>query len=107
MNESDFDAALANFLAPPRRAPDRLFAARVDSIVGDVARLHAAERRYMRGIVGEFLALAVALVAGISLVRAIGEPLDGWPLIVPAMLVLLVLLSGSGRQPWLGSSPAP
>ncbi len=106
MNNADFDAALSDFLAPPQRAPDRLFAARVDSAVDDLARLHAAERRYARGLLHEVAALVAALLAGVVLARTLGIALDGWLVAMPVALVLLVLLSG-GRQPRPGSSLAP
>lgn len=106
MTNADFDTALRDLLAPPQRAPDRLFAARVDSAVDDLARLHAAERRYARGVLHEVAALVAALLAGVVLTRAMGVAPDGWLVALPVTLVLLVLLGG-GRQPRPGSSPAP
>ena len=106
MTHADFDAALSDLLAPPQRTPDRLFTARVDSAVDDLARLHAAERRYARGVLHEVAALVAALFAGVVLARVMGVALDGWLVAMPVALVLLVLLGG-GRQPRAGSSPAP
>ena len=107
MTEREFDAAIGALLAPPQRTPDRLFAARVDVAVNDLARLHAAEHRYARGLLHEVAALAAAIVAGVVLARVLGVSLDGWLVALPTALVLLVLLGGGGRQPAAGSSPAP
>lgn len=107
MTEQDFDGALGALLAPPSRAPDRLFAARVDVAVDELARLHAAERHYARGLLHEVAALVAALLAGVVLARALGVALDGWLVALPVALVLLVLLGGGGRQSRAGSSPAP
>lgn len=107
MNEREFDVALGALLAPPQRAPDRLFAARVDVAVDDLARLHAAEHRYARGLLHEVAALVAAIVAGVVLARAMGVALDGWLVALPTALVLLVLLGGGGRQSRPGSSSAP
>lgn len=107
MNDGDFDAQLGALLAPPTRAPDRLFAARVDVAVDDLARLHAAERRYARILLHEVAALVAALMAGVVLARALGVAMDGWLVVMPTALVVLVLLSGAGGQSRPGSSPAP
>jgi hypothetical protein len=107
MNGQDFDTELGAWLAPPQRAPDRQFAARVDMAVDDLARLHAAERRYARGFLRDVAALVAAMLAGLVLARALGVALDGWLVALPTALVLLVLLSSGGRQPRPGSSSAP
>lgn len=100
------DAALADWLAPPARTPDRMFAARVDTAISDLALLHKAERRYARGFFGELLALAAVALAGVILVRWPGAAMDGAMVAVPVALLMLVLLSPA-RQPTAGSSPAP
>jgi hypothetical protein len=107
MNDPNLDTQLGALLAPPLRGPDRIFAARVDVAVDDLARLQAAERRYARGLLHEVAALVAALIAGVVLARVLGVSLDGWLVAVPTALLLLVLLSGNGRQPAAGSSPAP
>lgn len=107
MSERDLDAALGALLAPPSRTPDRLFVARVDVAVDDLARLQAAERRYARGLLHEVAALVAALLAGLAFARGLGVALDGWLVALPAALILLVLLGGSGRQSRTGSSSAP
>ncbi len=107
MTEQDFEGALGALLAPPSRAPDRLFVARVDVAIDELARLHTAERRYARGLLHEVAALIAALLSGVVLARALGVALDGWLVALPVALVLLVLLSGGGRQSRAGSSPAP
>jgi hypothetical protein len=107
MNEREFDAALGALLAPPLRTPDRLFAARIDVAVDDLARLHAAERRYALGLLHEIVALVAALLAGMMLARAMGIALDGWLVALPTALLLLVMVVGNGRQSRAGSSPAP
>ncbi len=108
MTDPDFDARLSAFLAPPPRAPDRLFAARVDVAVDEMARLHRAERRYARGLLTDFAALVAALLAGLALARALGVALDGWLVALPAVLILLVLVGNNGApQSRPGSSPAP
>lgn len=106
MNERELDAALAALLAPPQHMPDRLFAARVDAAVDDLARLQAAERRYARSLLQEVAALVAALLAGLAFARGLGIALDGWLVALPTALILLVLLGG-GRQSRTGSSPAP
>jgi hypothetical protein len=106
MSDEAFDRALADWLAPPRTAPDRLFVAQVDCAIDDVARLRAAERHYARGFVKEFAALAAVLAAGLLFARAgSGAAMEGWMLALPLM-PLLLLLMGSARQA-AGSSPAP
>ena len=107
MTNPNLDAQLGALLAPPQRAPDRIFAARVDVAVDDLARLQAAERRYARGLLHEVVALVAAILAGLALARAIGVALDGWLVALPTVLILLVLLGGGGRQSRTGSSPAP
>lgn len=107
MNERELDAALGALLAPPQRAPDRLFAARVDVAVDDLARLQVAERRYARSLMQEVAALVAALLAGLVFARGLGVALDGWLVALPTALILLVLLGGGGRQSRTGSSPAP
>jgi hypothetical protein len=106
MSEQDIDTRLAALLAPPQRAPDRLFAARVDVAVDDLARLHAAERGYARGLLHEVMALVAALLAGAVLARVLGVELGSWIAALPLTLVLLVQLMGN-YQPAAGSSPAP
>lgn len=104
MTSDPFDQALANMLAPPRAAPDRLFAAQVDRSIDDMARLRAAERHYMRGLARELAALAAVLLAGIFFAQvAAPGALSGWMLLFPILPLLLILL-GNGRQ---ASSPAP
>lgn len=108
MTDQDFDGALADWLAPPRDgAPDRLFAARVDAAMDDLARLHRAERHYARGFIRDLAALAAAVLAGLALTRASGLAFDGWVVALPTALLLMVLLLGSGRHQPAGSSSAP
>jgi hypothetical protein len=104
MTSDPFDQALANMLAPPGAAPDRLFAAQVDRSIDDMARLRAAERQYARGFARELAALA-AVLAGALLFAHAAQPaaLDGWMPLLPILPLLLILL-GNGRQ---ASSPAP
>lgn len=89
MNDDQFDAELAQFLAPPTRSSDRLFAARVDQGIDDLARLHRAERLYAKGLARDIAALAAALLAGLLLALGGGGSADG----VTALLALLPALS--------------
>lgn len=106
MNDSDFDQALIDWLAPPPMAPDRLFTARVDIAIGDLAQLHAAERHYARGFVRELLALGAVALAGLFWVRGTGLALDGWLVAFPLALLVIVLIAAP-RHPYAGSSSAP
>jgi hypothetical protein len=106
MMEPDFDGALGRLLTPPASAaPDRLFAARVDDAIGDLARLQTAERFYARGFLREVAALVAAALAGLLLARSAGFAAVPWLAALPLLMLMLVLLRG-GRQP-TGSSPAP
>lgn len=93
MNDADFDTALAAWLAPPQRPADRMFAARVDTAISDLALLHAAERRYARGFIRELVALGAVAVAGVIMALWSGLAVNDWMIGAPVALLMLVLLN--------------
>ena len=67
-DDDPFDALLAGALAPPARAPDHAFAARIGVAVAEAERFRAWRRRALRRLGSE--ALILFGLAGAALTRA-------------------------------------
>lgn len=100
MSDDEFDALLAGALAPPRRAPDPAFVARVDAAVAEAERFRAWRRRALRRLGSEALVLLALAGAAATLARApaMAEAMTGAPLALPAALGAVLL-------GWLALSP--
>lgn len=105
MSKDDFDADLVAFLAAPDAPPDRLFAARIDVMIGEADRLRKAESLYARGLLRDVAAVAAVVIAAFVLVVMPGGAVSDWLVALPAGLLLIILVAGG--QPAVGSSPAP
>lgn len=100
MTDDDFDSLLGSVLAPPQRAPDHAFVARIDAAVAEAERFRAWRRRALRRAGSEALVLLALAGAAATLARAPGlaETLAAAPFAVPAAV-------GAVFVAWLALSP--
>ena len=104
----DLDLRLRDLLSPASRAPDQIFADRVQRAVLAEQRFAAVRRQAWRRFAAEAAATAAAAAAFFLLGR-IGAPPEGAemvPLMGPAMvgILMLGLWVGLGLKPAGGSS---
>ena len=95
-----FDTLLAETLAPPERAPDHAFAARVGAAVAAAERMRAWRRRTIRAATSEALVLAALASGALALAR-----LPGFEAAVSASPLVLPVAAGAVLLAWLALSP--
>jgi hypothetical protein len=100
-DESATDARLAALLAPPERAGDRAFLARVERAVDVEAALVAAEGRFWKSFGLEALAIgallaALWLLSGTALLAPFAGP-GQWGLAPPLLLIVALWFAGTQK----------
>ena len=89
----EFDAFLAEALAPEEREPDRAFVARVQAAVRLDAQLRAERRGVATTLAVQFLGVAAIAAAIVWLLRA--PEIGGFASESPAFLLLILLVAFS------------
>lgn len=100
-NDAEIDALLGALLAPPERAGDRDFLARVECAIDVEAALARAESRFWQSFALEALAIG-ALLAALWLLSSseLFAPLAGpahWGLAPPLLLIVALWFGGTRR----------
>jgi hypothetical protein len=98
MNEAEFDALLAETLAPPQRPVDAAFVARVDRAVLESERYRRWRANLWRQLAGELLALG-ALAASLVAIGQVPDvrtalaeaPTAAWPALLSLIMLWLLV----------------